>query len=59
MVIKTSEAFYASGIPFTLGVVPIDDNMDFPAMARFYQVLRYVQSRNGIDRCPSSQSRLP
>lgn len=47
MVIKTSEAFYASGIPFALGVVPIDDNMDFPAMARFYQVLRYVQSRNG------------
>ena len=47
MVIKTSEAFYASGIPFTLGVVPIDDNLDFPAMARFYQVLRYVQSRNG------------
>ncbi|MDO9491722.1 DUF2334 domain-containing protein [Acetobacterium sp.] len=47
MVIETSNAFYASGIPFALGVVPIDDNMDFPAMARFYQVLRYVQSRNG------------
>jgi hypothetical protein len=47
MVIETSDAFYASGIPFTLGVVPIDDNIDFPAMARFYQVLRYVQSRNG------------
>ncbi|WP_373484233.1 DUF2334 domain-containing protein, partial [Acetobacterium sp.] len=47
MVIETSDAFYASGIPFALGVVPIDDNMDFPAMARFYQVLRYVQSRNG------------
>lgn len=47
MVIKTSEAFYASGIPFTVGVVPIDDNLDFPAMARFYQVLRYVQSKNG------------
>ncbi len=47
MVIETSNAFYDSGIPFALGVVPIDDNMDFPAMARFYQVLRYVQSRNG------------
>lgn len=47
MVIETSDAFYASGIPFALGVVPIDDNIDFPAMARFYQVLRYVQSRNG------------
>lgn len=47
MVIETSNAFYANGIPFALGVVPIDDNMDFPAMARFYQVLRYVQSRNG------------
>ncbi|WP_414150268.1 DUF2334 domain-containing protein [Acetobacterium carbinolicum] len=47
MVIKTSDAFYANGIPFTLGVVPLDENMDFPAMARFYQVLRYVQSRNG------------
>lgn len=47
MVIETSDAFYANGIPFALGVVPIDDNMDFPAMDRFYQVLRYVQSRNG------------
>ncbi|MEO1816287.1 MAG: DUF2334 domain-containing protein [Acetobacterium sp.] len=47
MVIETSDAFYAHGIPFALGVVPIEDNMDFPAMARFYQVLRYVQSRNG------------
>lgn len=47
MVIETSDAFYANGIPFALGVVPIDDNVDFPAMARFYQVLRYVQSRNG------------
>lgn len=46
-VIAMSDAFYASGIPFVLGVVPIDDNMDYPAMARFYQVLRYVQSRNG------------
>ncbi|WP_303868108.1 DUF2334 domain-containing protein [Acetobacterium wieringae] len=47
MVIETADAFYANGIPFTLGVVPIDENMDYPAMARFYQVLRYVQSRNG------------
>lgn len=47
MVIETSDAFYASGIPFALGVVPMDENIDFPAMARFYQVLRYVQSRNG------------
>lgn len=46
-VVAMSDAFYASGIPFALGVVPIDDNMDYPAMARFYQVLRYVQSRNG------------
>ncbi len=47
MVIRTADTFYANGIPFALGVVPIDDNMDYPAMARFYQVLRYVQSRNG------------
>lgn len=47
MVIKTSDAFYANGIPFALGVIPIDDNINFPAMSRFYQVLRYVQSRNG------------
>ena len=46
-VIAMSDAFYAQGIPFTLGVVPFDDNLDYPAMARFYQVLRYVQSRNG------------
>lgn len=46
-VVAMSDAFYANGIPFALGVVPIDDNMDYPAMTRFYQVLRYVQSRNG------------
>jgi len=47
MVIEMSDAFYANGIPFALGVVPFDDNMDYPSMERFYQVLRYVQSRNG------------
>lgn len=47
MVIKTADGFYENGIPFALGVVPMADNLDFPAMARFYQVLRYVQSKNG------------
>lgn len=47
MVIKISDEFYANGIPFALGVAPIDNNSDYPAMERFYQVLRYAQSKNG------------
>lgn len=58
MVIETSDEFYANGIPFALGVVPIDDNIDFPAMKRFYQVLlRSVKKWN--DHCPPPQSLLP
>ncbi|KNZ42946.1 hypothetical protein [Acetobacterium bakii] len=47
MVVEMSDRFYENGIPFTLGVVPMDENLDYPAMVRFYEVLRYAQSRNG------------
>ncbi|WMC93728.1 glycan biosynthesis hexose transferase WsfD [Kineothrix sp. MB12-C1] len=36
-----------NGIPFLVSVMPIYDNLDYPAFLRFAQVLRYMQSRGG------------
>lgn len=47
MIKKMSDAFYENGIPFTLGVIPLSDNTDYPAMKRFYDTLKYAQSKNG------------
>ncbi len=47
MLIITANKFYENGIPFILSVMPIYDNVDYPAFLRYAQVLRYIQSKNG------------
>ena len=43
----TAEKFHASGIPFVLRIMPVYDNLDYPAFQRYAQVLRYAQSLGG------------
>ena len=44
---ETADRFYQSGIPFIVRVMPVYDNLDYPAFKRFTQALRYVQSKGG------------
>lgn len=44
---QMSERLYNSGIPFIASVRPVFGNTDFPAMKRYLEALRTVQSRNG------------
>lgn len=36
-----------NGIPFLVRIMPLYDNLDYPAFLRFTQALRYMQSRGG------------
>lgn len=36
-----------NGIPFLVGIMPLYDNLEYPAFLRFTQALRYMQSRGG------------
>lgn len=42
-----AERFYAAGIPFMVSVRPVFSNTDYPAMKRYLDALKVVQSRNG------------
>lgn len=44
---QMAERLYNSGIPFIASVRPVFGNTDFPAMKRYLEALRTVQSRNG------------
>lgn len=44
---RTSDLLYESGIPFVARIMPVYDNLDYPAFLRYAQALRYVQSKNG------------
>ncbi|MEK3687825.1 hypothetical protein [Paenibacillus sp. FSL R10-2736] len=44
---QTADRLYQSGIPFIASVRPVFGNTDFPAMKRYLEALRTVQSRNG------------
>lgn len=43
----TADQLYDAGIPFLVSAVPVFVNTDYPAMKRYVQALRYVQSRGG------------
>lgn len=47
MLTETAETFYEHGISFIVRIMPVYDNLDYPAFQRYTQVLRYIQSRNG------------
>lgn len=44
---KLADQLYESGIPFIVSVMPVFNNMEYPAIQRYMQTLRYVQSHNG------------
>lgn len=44
---ETADRLYDLGIPFIASVQPVFDHTDYPAMQRYLDALRYVQSRNG------------
>lgn len=47
MVCALTDALYENAIPFVLRIMPVYDNLDYPAFLRYAQVLRYVQAHNG------------
>lgn len=47
MLCNTADRFAQSGIPFIVRVMPVYDNLDYPAFKRYTQALRYVQSKGG------------
>ncbi|OKP76619.1 hypothetical protein A3844_30595 [Paenibacillus helianthi] len=44
---KVADRLYQEGIPFIASVQPVFGNTDFPAMERYLEALKIVQSRNG------------
>lgn len=44
---RMSDELYEAGIPFIVSVHPVFSNTDYPAMKRYINTLKYVQSRNG------------
>lgn len=42
-----ADVLYENGIPFLVRIMPIYENLDYPAFKRFTQVLRYMQSQGG------------
>lgn len=42
-----ADALYEQAIPFVLLVMPVYQNLDFPAMDRYADALRYAQARGG------------
>ncbi|GAA3401739.1 DUF2334 domain-containing protein [Paenibacillus hodogayensis] len=47
MLRRMADRLYESGIPFMASVRPVLDNFDYPAVQRYLETLKYVQSRNG------------
>jgi hypothetical protein len=47
MLCDTADLLYKNAIPFIARIMPVYDNLDYPAFLRFTQVLRFIQSRNG------------
>ncbi|MDQ0088003.1 uncharacterized protein YdaL [Paenibacillus anaericanus] len=44
---KLADKLYSAGIPFIVSVRPVFHNTDYPAMQRYLETLKYVQSHNG------------
>ncbi|WP_141692533.1 hypothetical protein [Paenibacillus pectinilyticus] len=44
---EMADRLYSAGIPFIASVQPVFGNQDFPAMQRYLESLKHVQSRNG------------
>lgn len=44
---RMADELYEAGIPFIVSVHPVFSNTDYPAMKRYINTLKYIQSRNG------------
>lgn len=44
---RLADRLYASGIPFIVSAAPVFSNAGYPAMQRYLETLRHVQSQNG------------
>lgn len=42
-----ADALHENGIPFLVRIMPLYENLDYPAFLRYTQALRYMQSRGG------------
>lgn len=47
LLMDAADELYEAGLPFIVSVRPVFDNLDYPAMKRYLEALKYVQSRNG------------
>ncbi|MFF2886832.1 hypothetical protein [Paenibacillus sp. NPDC057967] len=45
--VRLADSLYDAGIPFIVSVRPVFSNTDYPAMKRYLEALKHVQSRNG------------
>jgi uncharacterized protein YdaL len=44
---EAADRLYSAGIPFIASVQPVFSNFQFPAMQRYLETLKHIQSRNG------------
>lgn len=44
---RWADLLYAEGIPFLVRIMPVYDNLDYPAFTRYTQVLSYLQYKGG------------
>lgn len=44
---ETAKYLYENAVPFIVRIMPVYDNLEYPAFSRYAQVLRYVQSHGG------------
>ncbi|SDC17437.1 Uncharacterized protein YdaL [Paenibacillus sp. UNCCL117] len=44
---RLSDRLYEAGIPFIASVQPVLSNLDYPAVQRYLEALKHIQSRNG------------
>lgn len=44
---ETAQYLHENAVPYIVRIMPVYDNLDYPAFSRYAQVLRYVQSHNG------------
>lgn len=45
--VRMADSLYDAGIPFIVSVRPVFSNTDYPAMKRYLEALKHIQSRNG------------
>lgn len=47
MLCRMADMLYENAIPYIVRIMPVYNNLDYPAFLRYAQVLRYIQAKNG------------